>query len=76
MWRILLEIIKWISIWKINCWSDFHYATNIKKYNEFGIETYHLVMDFKAAYESVDRFNLYIPMKELQIPKNILRVLT
>jgi sorting nexin-29 len=40
--------------------------------NEFSIETHHLFIDFKAVYDSVDRFNLYIAMKEVQIPKKLI----
>jgi sorting nexin-29 len=43
----------------------------LEKCNEFGIETHHLFIDCKAAYDSVDRSNLYIAMKELQIPKKL-----
>jgi sorting nexin-29 len=31
----------------------------LQKYSEFGIETHHLFSDFKAAYDSIDRCNLY-----------------
>jgi sorting nexin-29 len=44
----------------------------LEKCNGFGIETHHLFIDFKAAYDSVDRFNLYIAMKELKIPRKLI----
>jgi sorting nexin-29 len=44
----------------------------LEKCNEFNKETHHLFIDFKAAYDSVDRSNLYIAMKELHIPKNLI----
>jgi sorting nexin-29 len=44
----------------------------LEKSNEFCIETHQLFIDFKAAYDSVDRSNLYIAMKRLQIPKKLI----
>jgi hypothetical protein len=44
----------------------------LEKCNEFGIEIHHLFIDFKVAHDSVDRSNLYITMKELQIPKKLI----
>jgi sorting nexin-29 len=44
----------------------------LEKCNEFGIKAHHLFIDFKAAYDSINRFNLYIAMKELQIPKKLI----
>jgi sorting nexin-29 len=38
----------------------------------FGIETHHLFIDFRAAYDSIDRSNLYIAMKEFQIPRKLI----
>jgi hypothetical protein len=38
------------------------------KCNEFGTETRHFFIDFTAAYDSIDISNLYIAMKEFQIP--------
>jgi sorting nexin-29 len=43
----------------------------LEKCNKFGIETHHLFMDFRAAYDSVDRSNLYNAMEEFQIPKEL-----
>jgi sorting nexin-29 len=42
------------------------------KCNEFGIETHHLFIDFRAAYDSVDRSNLYNSMEEMQIAKKFI----
>jgi hypothetical protein len=44
----------------------------LEKCNEFGIETHPLFIDFRAAYDSMIRFNLYIAMKEFQIPRNLI----
>jgi sorting nexin-29 len=41
----------------------------LEKCNEFGIKTHHLFIDFRAAYDSIDRYNLYMAMKEFQIPR-------
>jgi hypothetical protein len=47
----------------------------LEKCHDYGIETHHLFIDVKAAYDRVDRFNLYIAMKELQIPALVLTTL-
>jgi sorting nexin-29 len=41
----------------------------LEKCNKFGIETHHLFIDFRAAYDSTDRCNLYIAVKEFLIPR-------
>jgi sorting nexin-29 len=43
----------------------------LEKFNEFGTETHHLFIDFRAAYDSVDRSNLYSAMEEFQIAKKL-----
>jgi hypothetical protein len=40
-----------------------------EKCNAFGIETHYLFIDFRAAYDSIDRSNLYVAMEEFQIPR-------
>jgi hypothetical protein len=44
----------------------------LEKCNEFEIETHHLFIDFTAAHVSMDRYNLYIAMKELKIPRKLI----
>jgi sorting nexin-29 len=44
----------------------------LEKYNEFGVETHHLFIDFRAAYDSIDSSNLYIAMGEFQIPRKFI----
>jgi sorting nexin-29 len=48
------------------------YVKCLKKCNEFGIETHHLFIDFRAAYDNIDISNLYIVMKEFQIPRKLI----
>jgi hypothetical protein len=42
---------------------------------EFQIETHHLFIDFKTAYEKVKRNQLYKAMLELGIPPKIVRLI-
>jgi sorting nexin-29 len=44
----------------------------LEKCNEFGVETHHLFIDFRAAYDSIDSSNLYIAMGEFQIPRKFI----
>ena len=41
----------------------------LEKCGEHGKDTHHLFIDFKTAYDSIDRHNLYAAMEELNIPK-------
>jgi hypothetical protein len=41
-----------------------------EKCNEFGIET-HQFIDFRAAYDSINRSNLNTAMKKFQIPRKL-----
>jgi hypothetical protein len=40
----------------------------LEKRSEFGIETHHLFIDFKAACDSIDRCYVYTVIEEFQIP--------
>jgi sorting nexin-29 len=44
----------------------------LKKCNKFGIETNHLFIDFRAAYDIIDRSYIYIAMKKFQIPRKLI----
>jgi hypothetical protein len=44
----------------------------LEKCNKFGTETHHLFIDFRAAHDSMYRSNLYIAMKEFQIPRKLI----
>jgi len=44
----------------------------LEKCGEHGKDTHHLVIDFKAAYDSIDRRSLYEAMEELNIPKKLI----
>jgi sorting nexin-29 len=41
----------------------------LEKSKGFGIETHHLSIDFKAAYDSINRSRLYLAVEEVQVPK-------
>jgi hypothetical protein len=47
---------------------------NILKSREVGIEMHHLFIDFKAAYDSMDRTSLHLAMEEMQIPKKLVNL--
>jgi len=44
----------------------------LEKCNEHNKDTHHLFIDFKAAYESIDRSRLYAAMGELNIPQKLI----
>ena len=46
----------------------------MEKCLEFNIPTYHLFIDFKAAYDSIARVELYKAMREFGIPNKLTRL--
>jgi hypothetical protein len=42
----------------------------LEKTIEFGIGTHHLFIDFKLAYDSINREQLYMAMKDLEFQLN------
>ncbi|PSN36944.1 hypothetical protein C0J52_20054, partial [Blattella germanica] len=46
----------------------------LQKLREFKIHTYHLFIDFKAAYDSIDRQELFKVMEEFEIPKKLINL--
>jgi hypothetical protein len=44
----------------------------LEKMQEQHMETHHIFVDFKAAYDSVDRAKLYDAMEELGIPNHLI----
>jgi sorting nexin-29 len=46
----------------------------LQKTNEYNIKTYHLFVDFKSAYDTVDREQLCEAMKQLEIKDKLIRL--
>ena len=44
----------------------------LEKTREFGIETHHLFIDFKSAYDTIERDQLYNAMREFKIPNKLI----
>jgi hypothetical protein len=44
------------------------------KCNEFNITTHHLFIDFKAAYDTIIRNEVYVGMSELNFPTKLIRL--
>ena len=44
----------------------------LEKCSEPGKDAHHLFIDFKAAYDSIDRHHLYAAMDELNIPQKLI----
>ena len=42
----------------------------LEKCGEHDTDAHHLFVDFKAAYDSIDRRSLYAAVEELNIPEN------
>lgn len=47
----------------------------LEKTHEYGIITHHLFIDFKSAYDSIDRIALYEAMKGFNIPAHLIRLI-
>jgi hypothetical protein len=45
-----------------------------EKCNEFNITTHHLFIDFKAAYDTIIRNEVYVGMSELNFPTKLIRL--
>jgi sorting nexin-29 len=50
------------------------YDRFLKKTSEYGVDAYHIFVDFKAAYDSVLRNKLYEAMLHLGIPGKLIRL--
>ena len=46
----------------------------LQKTNEFKIDTHHLFIDFKAAYDSISREELFDAMAEFNIPQKLIQL--
>jgi hypothetical protein len=46
----------------------------LEKCNEFNITTHHLFIDFKAAYDTIIRHEVYVGVSQLKFPKKLIRI--
>jgi hypothetical protein len=46
----------------------------LEKCNELNITTHHLFIDFKAAYDTIIRNEVYVGMSELNFPTKLIRL--
>jgi hypothetical protein len=46
----------------------------LEKCNEFNITTHHLLINFKAAYDTIIRNEVYVDMSELNFPTKMIRL--
>jgi hypothetical protein len=46
----------------------------LEKCNEFNITTHHLFIDFKAAYDTIIRNDVYVGMSELNFSTKLIRL--
>ena len=46
----------------------------LEKTKQFGIEIHHLFIDFKSAYDTIKREQLYSAMGEFNIPNKLIRI--
>jgi hypothetical protein len=46
----------------------------LEKYNEFNITTHHLFIDFKAAYDTIIRNEVYVGMSVLSFPTKLINL--
>jgi endonuclease/exonuclease/phosphatase family metal-dependent hydrolase len=46
----------------------------LEKGNEYNIQTHHLFIDFKAAYDTIIRNEVYVSMSELNFPTKLIRL--
>ncbi|GFG38542.1 hypothetical protein Cfor_01211 [Coptotermes formosanus] len=54
--------------------ADRHRVDVVTKTDEYNLMTYHLFIDFKSAYGTVDREQLYEGLKQLKIPDKLIRL--
>jgi hypothetical protein len=47
----------------------------LEKCNEFNITTHHVFLDFKAAYDTIKRNEVYVGMSELNFPTKLIRLI-
>ncbi|MXP61705.1 hypothetical protein FD744_25325 [Pantoea sp. Taur] len=52
----------------------FSLRTILERGNEHQIKTHHLFVDFKAAYDSINREELYKALEEFNIPEKLIRL--
>jgi sorting nexin-29 len=54
------------------CHQIFTIHQILEQSNEFQIETHNLFIDFRSAYDAIDRDNLYRAMEEMHIPRKLI----
>jgi hypothetical protein len=47
----------------------------LEKTKEVGIETHHLFVDFKSAYDTIEKEQLYSAVSEFNIPNKLIRII-
>ena len=52
----------------------FNLGLILQRGREFNIQTHHLLIDFKAAYDTIEHRELYIAMKELNFNTKLIRL--
>jgi hypothetical protein len=52
----------------------FAFRMILEKYYEFNINVHQVYIDFKQAYDSMDRKKLYDVVREMQIPAKLIRL--
>jgi hypothetical protein len=51
------------------------YIKILEKTKEFGFETHNLLIDFKSAYDTIKREQLYSAVSEFNIPNKLIRII-
>ena len=64
----------WLSSRKIYGRSDVHTTTSTEKTHEFNVDTNHLFIDFKQAYDSIRRCKFLPAMYTLGIPARLVNI--
>ena len=69
-----MDITRRVSPRKVDDKSDFWITANFGKLKESRISIHLLFIDFKSAFDSIDREQMYVAMNELNIPQTLIRL--